>query len=183
MRNFEDFWKEFNPIMVDMNENGMCFFEGYLPNVPVNKLDVAVRSICDEPFDANIDISLWSNEVTEEMWSKNYSTDECLHSFQIGNALQISVSYQPIQENFKLELTLMIEKWQEQVDVEIICERDPIFSSESPKLAVKAAIIEFLRLKELFGGDFLYVGPDTTNYPDGHGIHPEEWIRVFPETK
>ena len=72
----------------------------------------------------------------------------------------------------------MIEEWKDNLVAEIICYRTPILSSHNPKYAIKASITEFIRLKDLFGGGSLFIGPDTLKYPENNETYPSEWIKI-----
>ena len=75
-------------------------------------------------------------------------------------------------------MKLIIEEWKDNLIAEIICYRDTILSCHDPKYAIKAAIAEFIRLKDLFGGGSLFIGPDTLNYPENDDTYPSEWIKI-----
>lgn len=109
---------------------------------------------------------------------QEYSAIEQLDLFKTGKLSILALDYDYIQDGNRLKHRLIIEKWDEQTIVEIICYREPILISADPKKAVASAILEFRRLKELFGGSSLFIGPDTLNYPENDESYPDEWIKV-----
>jgi len=178
MVDFEKIWEQFDYVIREMRDEGMCFFEGFILSVSDEKLYEAIRSLCSPPLDAALKLSTWSNDTTKEERNKFYTTDQYLELFRVGKIVTLQPEYEPIQNEIKLHLKIMIEKWDNKLTAEIICYRGPILSSHDPKQAVRAALLEFLRLKQLLGGSTLYIGPDTLNYPESAKIYPEEWIKI-----
>ena len=178
MNEFRDIWNDFEYIIEDMR-TGMAFFEGFILNVSEKKLEQGIKSLCSPPFNANLELSTWSNESTKEEWEKSYKTEEYIEFYQVDKIVMLQPEYLTRQNDFEVHLKLMIEKWEACTIAEIICYRDPILESDDPKRAVNAAIIEFVRLKKLFGGSSLFIGPDTLNYPEDDETYPKEWIKII----
>lgn len=178
MVDFEEVWRQFDYVVKEMRDEGVCFFEGFILSLSNEKIDQALQSLCGATFDATLNLSTWLNGSTKEEWEKTYSTDQYFESFKTGNIITLQPEYEPLQNEIKLHIKIMIEKWDDKMIAEIICYREPILASRDAKQAVHAAVIEFLRLKELFGGSSLFIGPDTLNYPESDDIYPSEWIKV-----
>lgn len=178
MKEFSDIWNDFEYVVEDMR-NGMCFFEGYIMNVSEKRIEDGIKSLCCAPFNATLQLSTWSNESTEEEWQKSYTTEEYLEFYRVDKIVSLQPEYLTRQNGFELHLKLMIEKWENFTVAEIICYRETILESAAPKRAINAAIIEFVRLKKLFGGSSLFIGPDTLNYPEDDETYPKEWIKVI----
>lgn len=178
MNDFEDIWKRFGYIIDEMRA-GMAFFEGFILNVSEKKIEAGIQSLCSSPFNATLELSTWSNESTKEEWEKSYKTKEYLDLYRADKIITLQPEYLTCQNGLELHFKLMIEKWEEFTVAEIICYRDPILDSIDPKRAVKTAINEFIRLRDLFEGSSLFIGPDTLNYPEDDETYPEEWIKII----
>jgi hypothetical protein len=178
MNEFKNIWNKFEHVIDEMR-TGMGFFEGFILNVSEEKIEAGIRSLCSAPFNAKLELSTWSNESTKEEWGKSYKTEEYLEFYRRKKIITLQPEYLTYQNDFELHLKLMIEKWEAFTVVEIICYRDQILDSIDPKRAVKAAINEFIRLKNLFEGTSLFIGPDTLNYPENDETYPEEWIKII----
>ncbi len=177
MYNFEKVWEKFNYIIEEM-QDGVCFFEGYILNVSMKKLEEGIKSLCTTPFNAMLDYSVWSDESTKEEWAKSYKPEQYLDLFKANKIICLQPEYLTIQHEYKLHIKLMIDTIDDKTTIEIICYRDPILDSKDPKQAIDAAIMEFIRLKKLFGGSSLFIGPDTLSYPEDDQTYPDEWIKV-----
>ena len=178
MVHFENIWTQFDYVIGEMRDGGMCFFEGFILSVSDEKIDEGIQTLCSAPYDATLNLSTWFNDSTKEGLEKIYTTEQYLALFRAGKISTLQSEYEPIQNQIKLHLKLMIEKWGDKTIAEIICYREPILSNHNQKLAVEAAVLEFLRLKQLFGGSSLFIGPDTLNYPEDDHIYPKEWIKI-----
>ena len=177
MNDFEIIWEKFEYIIEEMLD-GLAFFEGYLLNLSPEKLDSAILSLSSHPLNATFDFSIWSNESTKEEWEKSYTPEEYIEFFKSQKIILLQTEYLTFQNEFELHLKLIIEEWKDNLIAEIICYRTPILSSHNPKYAIKAAITEFIRLKDLFGGGSLFIGPDTLKYPENNETYPSEWIKI-----
>ncbi len=178
MNDFKNIWKNFEYVIDEMR-TGMGFFEGFILNVSEEKIEAGIRSLCSSPFNAKLELSTWSNESTKEEWEKSYKTEQYLEFYRVDKIITLQPEYLTYQNGFELHLKLMIQKWEAFTVAEIICYRDPILDSIDPKRAVNAAINEFIRLKDLFEGSSLFIGPDTLNYPENDETYPEEWIKII----
>ncbi len=178
MLDFDEIWKQFDYVVKEMRDCGMCFFEGFILSLSNEKIHQGVRSLCGSPLNADLSLSTWSDGSTKEDREKTYSTDQYVELFDRGKISTLQLEYHPIQNDVRLHIKLMIEKWYGMIIAEIICFREPILASSDPKQAVYLSVLEFLRLKALFVGSSLFIGPDTLNYPESDDIYPEEWIKL-----
>ncbi|MEP3234044.1 MAG: hypothetical protein ABJO30_14560 [Hyphomicrobiales bacterium] len=178
MFNFELFWQEFDYIIDEISNHGMCFFVGYLPSISNDNMDAGLRALTDAPLKADLRNSVWSDSSVEQERRRSYSAEEYLELFKSGKITMLNAEYRPTQCGLQLHLKLMIDKRDDKLDLENISYREPILSCDEPKRGVKTAATEFVRLKKLFDGEVLFVGPDTLNYPDDTGTHPKEWIKI-----
>ncbi len=174
---FEDIWKNFEYVIEDMNE-GMAFFEGYIIDVSMNGIKSGLQCLLPDPTKITYEFSIWSDDSTKEDWNKTNNSEQYFDFFKSGKIVVLQTEYLTTQNGFELHLKLMIESWDDGGTIEIICYRDPILESASPKLAVKAALSEFMRLKKLFNGGPLFLGPDTLDYPKNGEIYPDFWIKL-----
>ncbi len=178
MQTFDDIWQEFSYIIEEM-QDGMCFFEGYILDNSQSNFRDSLLKLSNLSKGMSFDYSSWANDTTEEDWNKIYSIEEYIHFFDNGKITTLCPEYQMVLKDITLHFKLLIDNWRERLNIEIICYRAPILDSTNPKLAVKTAIEEFWKLKELFEGKALFVGPDTLDYPINDKIYPEEWIKII----
>jgi hypothetical protein len=177
MNNFETVWEKFSYVLEEMR-NGMAFFEGFILNVSLDTIDSGIKSLCSPPYNATLNLSTWSNDSSKEDWARNYSVEKYVELYKTGKIITLQPEYLTHRNGHLIHLKLMVEEWEDKAIIEIMCYRDLILNSPTPKLAVHAAILEFIRIKELFLGSTLFIGPDTLNYPESDNYYPKEWIKI-----
>lgn len=178
MQTFDDIWEEFNYIIEEM-QDGMCFFEGYILDNSRSNLRKSLLKLNNLSNGMDFVYSNWANDTTEEDWNKIYSVEEYIHFFENDKITMLCPEYEIALKDITLHFKLMIGNWGEELNIEIICYRASILDSKNPKLAVKSAIEEFCKLKEIFEGKALFVGPDTLDYPIDDKNYPKEWIKIL----
>ncbi|NNE57444.1 MAG: hypothetical protein HKN36_04990 [Hellea sp.] len=178
MESFEKLWPRIS-YFIDEMCSGMAFFEGYIPSIDATNLDANIRFLKAQVCDGSFDLSVWSNETTKQDWNREYSFNEYLNFFAIDKITMLNFEYQLDLKEVLLHLKLMIEKTDDtNISINIICYRDPILDHASPKDVMEKAIIEFHRLRNLFGGGVVFVGPDNLTYPVDDNDYPDHWIKI-----
>ena len=176
MDGFEKIWEEFSYVIEEMRD-GMGFIEGFILDVAEERLDAAIHTLCSAPMNAQLSAT-WSNEPRKADWDKKYSPAEYLRLFQAGKIVTLKPQLNTVRDGIPLEMMLMIEKWDDQIIIEIICYRETILSNTNPKIAVRAAVLEFAELRRQFGGSALFIGPDNLDYPKDADTYPPHWIKI-----
>lgn len=178
MKNFDEIWPWFGPVMEEMKYEGMCFFEGYIPSIAERALLSPLSELEGRAKYCNCIMSTWSNETTELDWNKVYDLAEYVDFFSSGRILRLHFDYEVRSGGTNLSQKLMFDKDDRATSLEIICYREPILSSPNPRQAVADAVSEICNLKRLFAGDALFLGPDTLDYPKSATDNPKEWLRI-----
>ena len=128
--------------------------------------------------------SSWSNDTSEAEWEKEYAPSQYVEFFYTNKIVFLFFDYELETDSIVLNQRLMFEKDSASTSLEIICYREPILGSANPKAAVETAISEFRRLKHVFDGDALFIGPDGGDLPDSYRVRvpndgiEHEWLRI-----
>jgi hypothetical protein len=171
------FGHQFSWVLQDMREGG-CFFEGYIPTIGVEDLWSALSNVLSNADHYTFQGSVWAEDTTKADWEKSWSPHQYVEFFHSGRIIVLCLSYGPVADNIALEQMLMFDKDERSTTLEIICYREPILEYPNPKEAVRTAIHGFRRLKSLFEGDALFIGPDNLDYPKSSAEYPSHWLRI-----
>ena len=170
----EQAWAESDWIIEDMFDNGMCFFEGFIPSVDLAVLDSALPHLTDSPV--NCQYSVWSNDTSESDWNRTYPLADYISFFRNGRILMLHVDYSVAVSGFDFTLKLIFEP---DADLEIIFYRENLLPRTETRDRFVAACHYLSRLKSTFNGPALFLGPDTLNYPVWPDVVPKEWQRLL----
>ena len=158
-----------------MFAEGMCFIEGYLPSIDLQRLEVSFDRLAKLPAELDFRRSIWSNESTEEEWTHSYTPNQYRQMFSSEKIVMLHVDYTAPCDGFDLTFKLMIEQLG---NVEVIVYRENFLPREETYERFHAACLHLKHLQELFGGPALFLGPDTLNYPEWPDTVPQEWYRL-----
>lgn len=173
---FEEVWTQFQWVLAEMR-GGMGFFEGYVPSVRPDGLLEALSGVARLSSEAFAG-SVWSNQASSAVVEGHRSPVQWVEHFRGGGITTLHFDYVAERGGADLSLKLMLDSEAGATSLEVVCYREGILESGDPKGAVRAAIEEFMRLREVFRGDALFIGPETLNRPRGAEDVPGEWLRV-----
>ena len=174
---FDEIWPRFSYVIDEMKD-GMCFFEGYVPSVGDRNLLPLLSYVFEHANSHRVGHCVWSDDATDEEMAKGCDATSCVDLFDSGRVVLMSFNYEVQAGNTQLRHRLFFEKIDSRIPLEILCDRGPILSSPDPRAAVAEAVSEFRRLKRMFKGDALFVGPDTVQYPESADDYPSCWLRI-----
>ena len=177
MMEFDDIWSRFSHAIDEMND-GMCHFEGYVPSVSDHNLLHALLGVFAHTDSYRVGHRVWADDATDQETDNGRDVSSCVDLLLAGRVLLLGFDYEFQTGSTQLRHRLIIEKNDARIPLEILCDRGPILSSPDPRSAVADAISEFRRIKRLFKGDALFVGPDTVQYPENADDYPSCWLRV-----
>ena len=177
VNDFDTIWRKFDWVIDEM-KNGMCFFEGYIPIVGASDLNQPLSIIKESSRSYDYSCSIWANDTSEEDWEQTYEASEYIGFFTEGRIVVLHFNYEYEVDGIMLNQKLMFDRNPMATSLEIICYREAILESGSPKDTVATAISEFRRLKRLFQGDSLFIGPDTLDYPKSSNDYPGHWLKI-----
>ena len=169
MMNFADIWSQFDWVIEDMKAD-MRFFGGYIPSISQTNLRSPFYKLISRAGVYNFTSSVWSNDTSKDDRENEYTPSQYVQLFQISRIVHLHFYYELETDNIVVNQKLMFKTSKGTTSLKILCYREPILESGSPKEAVHAAISEFRYLKELFGGDALFIGADT--------LYPDDWLRI-----
>lgn len=177
MVNFDDIWPQFNWVIEEM-QDGMSLFEGYIPTIDQDELLDSLLEMIRRTRVHSLKSSIWSNDATDNEMKREYTPAQYVELFRANRIICLHFIYEMEADSITLEQMLMFEKDDLGIVLEIICYREPILGSDNYREAVSEAISEFRYLKQLFGGEALFIGPDTSSYPKSNTECPEEWLKI-----
>ena len=170
----EQAWTDSDWIIEDMFDNGMCFFEGYVPAVDLESLNSTLPKLTDTPIDCQY--STWSNDTDESDWNRTYALSDYVTFFRNGRIVLLHADYTATVAGFDFTLKLMFEP---DANLEIIFYRDNLLPRTETRARFTAACHYLRHLHGAFNGEALFLGPDTLNYPVWPNVVPKEWQRLL----
>lgn len=177
IEDFDDIWSRFEWVIQDMNE-GMSLFEGYIPAITQADLLPALLDLTRRMSDFSFAASVWADDASESERIMAHTPSDCVELFRSRKIVCLHCDYEVALNNVALAFKLIFEPNDEATSLEIICYRDAILRSDDPKTAVHIAIDEFRNLNARFGGNALFIGPDTVEYPSIEPEHHGAWLRI-----
>ena len=166
-------WTEGEWIIDEMFNEGMAFFEGYIPAIDLDRLDVALSQLTEHELDCTY--SVWSNDTSETDWNHVYPLPEYIKFFRSGRIHMLDVQYSVNFSTYSFGLKLIFLP---DADLEIIFCRENLLPRNETQPRFIAACNYLRHLQMLLGGEALFLGPDTLNYPDWPDTVPPEWQRL-----
>ena len=174
---FDDIWTRFSHVIDEMKD-GMCFFEGYVPSVGDHNLLPPLLGVFEGADIHRVGHCVWADDAADQKMADGNDMASCVDQFLAGRVPLLGFDYEFHTGRTKLQHRLFFEKIDTRIPLEVLCDRGPILSSPDPRSAVADAISEFRRIKHLFQGDALFIGPDTVQYPESADDYPSCWLRV-----
>jgi hypothetical protein len=175
--NFKELWPQISWFIDDMR-SGVAFWEGYILARGASQLEDSLQSIIKRAKSYSYEYSCWSNDADESLYKSvsQYRDDEWISFFHNDLIIILHLDYTTFVDGTELVNKLMISKNQDDLDIEVICYREPILESPNPKSILKKSYSELIDLFHIFRGYSVYVSSDNLDYPVEN--HPETWIRV-----
>ena len=161
MDGFEKIWEEFSYVIEEMRD-GMGFFEGFILDVAEERFDAAIHTLCSTPLNAQLSAT-WSNETTKADRAKKYNTTEYLQLFHAGKVVTLKPQLNTVRDGIPLEMMLMIEKWDDQMIIEIICYRENYLIKRKPKNRCQCCAIGVCRNQATGSVDQLCLSDQITS--------------------
>ncbi|MCO6045847.1 hypothetical protein NG895_18260 [Aeoliella sp. ICT_H6.2] len=170
----EQAWTDFAWMFDEMFNQGMCFFEGYIPAIGPESLESSLAQLTDSELDCSN--SVWGDNTTEADWHRTYSLSEYISLFSSGRIQMLHVDYRVSFSGYTFTLKLMFER---SGNLEIIFYRENLLPRAETHTRFVAACQYFRHLHSLFQGAALFIGPDTLNYTVWPDSVPREWQRLL----
>ena len=173
-KRIEQAWTDSDWIIEDMFDNGMCFFEGYVPAIDLDSLSAVLPQLTDASIDCQT--STWSDDTDESDWNRVYTLSDYVKFFRAGRIVLLHADYSVTVSGYDFTFKLMFEP---DANLEIIVYRENLLPRTETHLRFVAACHYLRHLQSTFAGAALFLGPDTLNYPVWPDIVPKEWQRLL----
>ena len=170
----EQAWTDSDWIIEDMFDNGMCFFEGYVPAIDLDSLAEVLPQLTDTSIDCQS--STWSNNTNESDWNRAYPLSDYVTFFRDGRIVLLHADYSVTVSGYDFILKLMFGP---DANLEIIFYRENLLPRTETRARFIAACHYLRHLQSTFDGAALFLGPDTLNYPAWPDVVPKEWQRLL----
>jgi len=172
---YDTAWLWFQPILEDMFDEGMCFYEAYITNFALPRFTETLgRFVSDHPALTLTD-SVWQNDTPESMMAANHSVADYANYFLHGELSLLNCDYKTRVQTFDFNVRLIFEP---PANLEIIMRRENLLPRDQTEDRFVASCAHFSRLRDIFGGTALFLGPDTLDYPESANVAPDVWLKL-----
>lgn len=172
---YDTAWLWFQPILEDMFDGGMCFFEAYITSFPLPQFRETLERFAAEHLAMTLADSVWQNDMPESMMAASHSVADYANYFLRGDLSLLTCDYAVCVQTFDFNVRLIFEPPD---NLEIIMRRENLLPRDQMKARFIASCGYFARLRAVFGGTALFLGPDTLDYPESANIAPEHWLKL-----
>ncbi len=176
-KKFESIWKDFSYILDEMKD-GVCYFEGYIPNISIQDFKIKLLTLTEEPSKLDFSSTVWSDDSSDSEINKQHEIDDLISLFKNQKIVSLAVNYDKQFANDKLSFRLLFDYWNNRYDLEIICYRENVLQSNNPKEAIYQAVLHFQKLKILFNGPAFFLAETINESPENIEEYPDYWIRI-----
>jgi hypothetical protein len=167
-------WNESPWIVEELFDHGMCFFEGYIPDIELDNLKDGLVRLSQTTSSVDYSFSVWDNTTTPEVMSQKYTVEEYVSFLRSSRIVCLHANVETICAGYSFFFKLIF--WPN-AELNIIVYRQNLLPKDETQNRFLAVCSYFKSLYELFGGKALFLGPDTLDYPNWPDLSPGTWQR------
>jgi len=158
-----------------MFDEGMCFYEAYITNFPLPRFTETLERFASNHPALTLTDSVWRNDTPESIMAAHHSVEDYANYYLQGKLSLLTCDYTTHVQSFDFNVRLMFEP---PANLEIIMRRENLLPHNEMEDRFVASCAHFSRLRDIFGGTALFLGPDTLDYPESANVAPDVWLKL-----
>lgn len=174
--NIDDIVPRFEWVLDEMRQ-GMGFIKASVPGVGHGELEERLPLV-SKPTGREFVASMWSDACSGADRESCVSLSDHVAAFQAGHMDSLAFDYTASAARTDLGMRILFDGDLRDWPVEILCYRDAILGSSSPRDSLGEAIQEFRRVYSVLGGTALFIGPNSPQAPCCESECEDGWMRI-----